>query len=204
MKKSAQIRCSSGQLTVSRYTPINTDNRRLWDRTVSLDENRRRAATTGDRRPSQVCRRPSPVLDCQEPATAVAGRRRFNAQRKTEFSSVQFSFPLCIELKTQRVVCRIADFVAESSHLRCRWTNDMELVPKQFAWTGHANWLFSSYTEDVSFWSVLGTLSALEALFATMRYINWHLHYITLRQASVVGNNVGSLNIIISTYQFND
>ena len=52
----------------------------------------------------------------------------------------------------------------------------MELVPKQFAWAGHANWLFSSYTEDVSFWSVLGTLSTLEALFATMRYINWHLH----------------------------
>jgi len=44
---------------------------------------------------------------------------------------------------------------------RCRWTNDMELVPKQFTWAGHANWLFSSYTEDVSFWSVLGTLSAL-------------------------------------------
>ena len=38
--------------------------------------------------------------------------------------------------------------------------------------------LFSSYTEDVSFWSVLRTLSTLEALFATMRYINWrsHLH----------------------------
>ena len=64
------------------------------------------------------------------------------------------------------------------SHLRCRWNNDMELVPKQFAWAGHADWLFSSYTEDVSFWSVLGTLSALEALFTTMRYINWHLHYI--------------------------
>ena len=64
------------------------------------------------------------------------------------------------------------------SHLRCRWTNDVELVPKQFAWAGHANWLFSSYTEDLSFWSVLGTLSALEALFAMMRYINWHLHYI--------------------------
>ena len=30
---------------------------------------------------------------------------------------------------------------------------------------GHANWLFSSYIEDVSFWTVLGTLSALEALF---------------------------------------
>ena len=62
------------------------------------------------------------------------------------------------------------------SHLRCRWTNDMELVPKQFAWARHANWLFSSYTEDMSFWSVLGTLSTLEALLATMRYINWHLH----------------------------
>jgi len=57
------------------------------------------------------------------------------------------------------------------SHLRGRWTNDMELVPRQFAWAGHANWLFSSYTEDdiVSFWSVHGTLSALEALFATSR-----------------------------------
>ena len=42
--------------------------------------------------------------------------------------------------------------------------------------TWHANWLFSSYTEDVSFLSVLGTLSALEAFFATMHYINWHLH----------------------------
>jgi len=62
------------------------------------------------------------------------------------------------------------------SHLHCRWTNDMELVPKQFTWAGHANWLFSSCTVDVSFWSVLGTLSALEALFATMRYINWHRH----------------------------
>ena len=66
------------------------------------------------------------------------------------------------------------------SRLRCRWTNDMELVPKQFAWAGHANWLFLSYSEDVSFRSVLGTLSTLEALFATMRYINWHLHYIIL------------------------
>ena len=43
------------------------------------------------------------------------------------------------------------------SQLRCRWTNDLELVRKQFEWAGHANWLFSSYTEDVSFWSVLGT-----------------------------------------------
>ena len=51
------------------------------------------------------------------------------------------------------------------THLRCRWTNDMELVPKQFAWAGHANWLFLLYTKDVSFWSVLGTLSAFETLF---------------------------------------
>ena len=55
-----------------------------------------RKPVTTVRRPSQVCRRPSPVLDCQEPATAVAGRLRFSAQRKTElnypsFSSVQFS-----------------------------------------------------------------------------------------------------------------
>ena len=28
------------------------------------------------------------------------------------------------------------------SHLRCRWTNDMELVSKQFAWAGHANCCF--------------------------------------------------------------
>jgi len=34
------------------------------------------------RRPSQVCWRPSPVLDCTEPATVVAARRRFNAQRE--------------------------------------------------------------------------------------------------------------------------
>jgi len=54
------------------------------------------------------------------------------------------------------------------------------ILKLKFTWTGHANWLFSSFTEDVSFWSVLGTLSALEALFATMRYINWPLHYITL------------------------
>ena len=39
------------------------------------------------------------------------------------------------------------------------------LSQKQFAWAGNANWLFSSYTEDVSFWTVLSTLSALEALF---------------------------------------
>ena len=49
------------------------------------------------------------------------------------------------------------------SHLR--WINDMKLVPKQFAWAENANCLFSSYTEDVSFWTVLGTSSALEALF---------------------------------------
>ena len=74
----------------------------------------------------------------------------------------------------------VSTWYLRPSHLRCRWTNDMELVPKQFAWAGHANWLFSSYTEDVSFWTVLGTLSTLEALFFVMtRYINWHLHYMT-------------------------
>jgi len=73
------------------------------------------------------------------------------------------------------------------SHLCYRWTNDMELVPKQFAWAGHANWLFSLYTEDVSFWSVLGTLSALEALFVTMRYINWHLHLQVVWHRTTVG-----------------
>jgi len=73
------------------------------------------------------------------------------------------------------------------SHLRCCWTNDMELVPKQVAWAGHANWLFSSYTEDVSFWSVLGTLSALEALFAMMCYINRHLHFTWCRDSPLLG-----------------
>jgi len=56
------------------------------------------------------------------------------------------------------------------------WLSEIFNDTKQFAWAGHANWLFSSYTEDVSCWLVLGTLSALEALFATMRYIKWHLH----------------------------
>ena len=68
------------------------------------------------------------------------------------------------------------------SHLRCRWTNDIELVPKQFAWAGHANWLFSSYTEDVSFLSVVGTLSALEAFFCDHALYKLtfilHLHYV--------------------------
>jgi len=71
----------------------------------------------------------------------------------------------------------VSAWYVRPSYLRCRWT-DMELVPKQFAWAGHVNGLFSSYTEDVSFWSVLGTPSAQEAFFATMRYINGHLHYI--------------------------
>jgi len=65
------------------------------------------------------------------------------------------------------------------SHLRCHWTNDMELVPKQFAWAGHANWLFSSYTEDVSVSSVLGTLS-VEAFFCddALYKLTFTLHYI--------------------------
>jgi len=64
------------------------------------------------------------------------------------------------------------------SYLRCRWINNMELVPKQFAWAGHANWLFSSYTEDVSFWSVLCTLSALEVFCIDALYkLTFTLHY---------------------------
>jgi len=59
---------------------------------------------TGDDwgRPSEVCRRPSTVLDCQEPATAVAGRRSSSPVQCTavnwtelnwtiQFSSVQSS-----------------------------------------------------------------------------------------------------------------
>ena len=92
-----------------------------------------------------------------------------------------------------------ARYYVQPSHLRCHWTNDMELVPKQFAWARNANWLFSSYTEDVSFWTVLGTLSALEALFATMRYINWHLH---LHEPSVVldllhSRSAGSSSLVL-------
>ena len=64
------------------------------------------------------------------------------------------------------------------SHLRCHWTNDTELVPKQFAWARHANWLFSSYTEDVSFWWVLGTLSALEALFCDDALYKFYIYII--------------------------
>ena len=74
----------------------------------------------------------------------------------------------------------------------------MELVRKQFAWAGHANWLFSSYTEDVCFWSVLGTLSALEAFFLrrTMRYINcWHLHYIGMWRFSSNGEVAEHVNL---------
>jgi len=39
-------------------------------------------------------RRPSQVLDCQEPATAVVGRRRFSAQRKTELNDPVQSSPV--------------------------------------------------------------------------------------------------------------
>ena len=65
------------------------------------------------------------------------------------------------------------------SHLRCRWTNDMELVPWQFAWTEHAYWLLSSHTEDVRLWTILSTSSALVALFSQWCAIwidirHWH------------------------------
>jgi len=46
------------------------------------------------RRPSQVCRRPSPVLsvkNLRRPSPVVAARRRFNAQRKTELNSTERS-----------------------------------------------------------------------------------------------------------------
>jgi len=77
----------------------------------------------------------------------------------------------------------VSAWYVRPSHLRCRWTNDMELVPKQFAWAGHANWLFSSYTENISFWKrfFLNSTGHVEhirgVIFATMRYINGHLHY---------------------------
>ena len=67
------------------------------------------------------------------------------------------------------------------SLLRCRWTNDIKPVPKQFAWAGHANWLFSSYNEE---WRRVFLISSrhterIRGVFATMRYINsrLHLHY---------------------------
>ena len=76
--------------------------------------------------------------------------------------SVQQSRSFRVRKMLTRHRCTVSAQYVRPSHLRCRWTNDMELVPKQFAWAGHANWLFSLYTEDVSFWSVLGTLSALD------------------------------------------
>jgi len=51
------------------------------------------------------------------------------------------------------------------SHLCCRWTNNMELVPWQLAWTRHTNRLLLSHAEEVPLWTVLCTLSTLEALF---------------------------------------
>jgi len=68
-----------------------------------------RWTTTGDEL-RRLATAVSPGLDCQEPATVGAARRRFNAQRKTELNStersssvqlswVEFSFPLCIGLK---------------------------------------------------------------------------------------------------------
>jgi len=77
--------------------------------------------------------------------------------------------------------CTVSARYVRPSHLRCRWTNDMELLPKQFVWAGNANWLFSSYTENVSFLSVLGTLSALEAFFCddALYTLTFTLHYIT-------------------------
>jgi len=41
----------------------------------------------------------------------------------------------------------------------------MELVPWQFAWTGHADWLLLLHTENIPLWIILGTSSTLEALF---------------------------------------
>jgi len=61
------------------------------------------------------------------------------------------------------------------SHVRCRWTNNLVFVRICVSRTCKLA-VFVVHTEDVSFWSVLGTLSALEAFFATMRYINWHWH----------------------------
>jgi len=48
---------------------------------------------------------------------------------------------------------------------------------KQFVWAGHANWLFSSYTVDVSFWTVLRTSSALEALFLRQCVSLYDVHF---------------------------
>ena len=106
--------------------------------------------------------------------------RRFCSQRTDAFSALEVSRRCAIQIDF--LLTYLLTYYDHGlthllhSHLRCHWINDVELVPKQFAWAGHANWLFSPYNEDLSFWSVLGTLNASEAFFATMRYINWHLH----------------------------
>jgi len=66
-----------------------------------------------------------------------------------------------------------------SSHLRCRWTNDMERVRKQFAWAWHANWLqcFRHIYWRRFFLNSNRRIGRFRGvIFATMRYINWHRH----------------------------
>jgi len=62
------------------------------------------------------------------------------------------------------------------SHLRCRWTNDMELFPKQLAWSGHANWLVFVVHWRRFFLNSTWHSKHIRGIIATMRYINWHLH----------------------------
>ena len=65
-------------------------------------------------------------------------------------------------------------------HLRCRWTNDMELVPKTISVSRTCK-----LTVFVVHWRrfFLNSTRHIERMrgiiFATMRYINCHLHYIT-------------------------
>ena len=69
------------------------------------------------------------------------------------------------------------------SHLRCCWTNDMELVPKQFAWAEQANWLFLLYTEDVSFFNstehierIRGVIFCIYALYKLTFTFTLHMY----------------------------
>jgi len=63
---------------------------------LSLDENRRRAATTGDGRRRFVDgrRRFLTVKNLRRPSPVVAARRRFSAQRKTELNSTELNWTI--------------------------------------------------------------------------------------------------------------
>jgi len=52
------------------------------------------------------------------------------------------------------------------------------------------NWLFSSYNEDFFLNSTWHIEHIRGVIFATMCYINWHLHYITIRNVLLKNKNI--------------